>query len=36
VLDELGGGVISLSLSSAEELSLLDWDTPEDILAPQR
>lgn len=36
VLDELGGGVISLSLSSTEELSLSDWDTPEDILAPQR
>jgi molybdopterin-guanine dinucleotide biosynthesis protein A len=31
VLDELGVGVSSLSLSSAEERSLSDWDTPEDV-----
>jgi molybdopterin-guanine dinucleotide biosynthesis protein A len=33
VLDELGTGVDCLSLSSAEERSLSDWDTPEDIRA---
>lgn len=31
VLDELGAGVSSLSLSPAEERSLSDWDTPEDV-----
>jgi molybdopterin-guanine dinucleotide biosynthesis protein A len=31
VLDELGAGVIVLPLDSAEEQSLSDWDTPEDM-----
>lgn len=31
VLDELGVGVSELPLDSKEELSLSDWDTPEDL-----
>ena len=31
VLDRLGDGAVVLSLSSAEEASLRDWDTPEDM-----
>ena len=31
VLDELGSSVMVLPLDSAEEQSLLDWDTPEDM-----
>jgi molybdopterin-guanine dinucleotide biosynthesis protein A len=31
VLDEVGTGVITLPLDSAEEQSLSDWDTPDDM-----
>jgi molybdopterin-guanine dinucleotide biosynthesis protein A len=31
VLDELGAGVLTLPLDSAEEQSLWDWDTPDDM-----
>jgi molybdopterin-guanine dinucleotide biosynthesis protein A len=31
VLDRLGSGVTTLALTAAEEASLVDWDTPEDV-----
>jgi len=31
VLDRLGPSLVGLALSSAEEASLADWDTPEDV-----
>jgi molybdopterin-guanine dinucleotide biosynthesis protein A len=31
VLDRLGNGVVTLALSAAEQASLEDWDTPDDV-----
>jgi len=31
VLDRLGQSIVTLALTSAEEASLADWDTPEDV-----
>jgi molybdopterin-guanine dinucleotide biosynthesis protein A len=31
VLDRLGQSVVTLALTSAEEVCLADWDTPEDV-----